>query len=110
MEVLTLTLKRGVEDAENFKYHPKCSKLVLTNICFADDLILFSYGNKHSVVVLMKALNEFRRVSGLVPSITKSTAFFANISDIVKQAILDILPFEKGRFPIKCFESSFNFI
>lgn len=62
---------------------------------------MFSYGNKESVLVLMKALEKFKKVSGLVSSITKSTAFFANVSDLVKQAILDILPFEEGKFPIK---------
>lgn len=61
---------------------------------------MFSYGNKDSVLVLLNALNEFRDVSGLVPSIAKSTVFFANVGDLVKQAILDVLPFE-GHFPIK---------
>lgn len=62
---------------------------------------MFSYGNKESILVLMNALNEFRGVSGLVPSIAKSTAFFANVGDLVKQAILEVLPFDEGTLPVK---------
>lgn len=101
MEVLTLMLKRNVEEAESFKYHPKCGNLKMINLCFADDLIMFSHGNKDSVLVLTKALYEFRCVSGLVSSIAKSTVFFANVSDMVKKTILDFLPFEEGFLPMK---------
>lgn len=101
MEVLSLMQKRGVTESNVFKYHPKCSKLGLINLFFADDLIMFSYGNKDSVLVLLNALNEFRRASSLVPSIAKSTVFFANVGDVVKQAILEVLPFEEGQNPIK---------
>lgn len=94
MEVLSLMLKRGVVEARNFKFHLKCSKLKLINLCFADDLIMFSHGNKESVLVFMKALNEFRRASVLVPSIPKSTTFFSNVWELVKKSILVILPFE----------------
>lgn len=51
----------------------------IINLWFADDLIMFSNGNKDSVLVLLNALNEFRGVSGLVPSIAKSTIFFAHV-------------------------------
>lgn len=101
MEVLTLMLKRGVEREEKFMFHPKCSKLKLINLCFADDLILFLYGNKESVMVLMNGLNECRGVSGLVPSITKSTSFFFNVEELVKKSILEILSFKEGNLPIK---------
>lgn len=62
---------------------------------------MFSYGNKVSVMVLMKALKEFRKLSGLVPSIEKSTTLFSNVGELEKQAIIDILPFDEGSFPIK---------
>ncbi|XP_058723263.1 uncharacterized protein LOC131595055 [Vicia villosa] len=30
------------QENDNFNYHPKCDKLKITNLCFADDLLLFS--------------------------------------------------------------------
>ncbi|GKE06258.1 hypothetical protein Tco_1398276, partial [Tanacetum coccineum] len=46
--------------------------------------------------ILMEALNEFKGVSGLVPSIPKSTILFCNVPDQVKSAILHLMPFERG--------------
>lgn len=84
-----------------FRNHPKCEKLGITNLCFTDDLLLFSYGNLNSVSVLMQALDEFKEVSGLKPSMPKSTAFCSYIKDDVKNMILQIMPFEVGKFPVR---------
>ncbi|GKC31382.1 putative gag-pol polyprotein [Tanacetum coccineum] len=50
----------------------------------------------YSVVVIMDALEEFKQVSGLVPSITKSTAFFCNVPNAIKASILNSMPFAEG--------------
>ena len=44
MEYLSRTLK-GLKDDKKFKYHPKSSKLDVTHLCFADDLLLFARGD-----------------------------------------------------------------
>ncbi|GKG11846.1 hypothetical protein Tco_0346083, partial [Tanacetum coccineum] len=44
--------------------------------------------------------DEFKNVSGLVPSIPKSTVFFCNVRQNVKNAILSIMPFLEGQLPI----------
>ncbi|GKB96172.1 putative reverse transcriptase domain-containing protein, partial [Tanacetum coccineum] len=77
------------------------AKLELVNLCFADDLFLFANGDVHSAMVIMEALNEFKLDSGLVLSIPKSTAYFCNVLNQVKLGILNILPFEEGRLPVK---------
>ncbi|GJR01111.1 hypothetical protein Tco_0524095 [Tanacetum coccineum] len=77
MEILTLMLQRGVSNANLFSYHRYCSKLKLINLCFADDLFLFSYGDTDSVKVIKEAFNEFKEASGL------------------------ILPFKEGYLPVK---------
>ncbi|GKA23989.1 hypothetical protein Tco_0710022 [Tanacetum coccineum] len=74
-----------------------CSKLDLINLCFADDLFLFAYGDVNSASIIKDTLDEFKNVSGLVPSIPKSTAYFCNVLNHVKLAILHVLPFEEGR-------------
>ncbi|GJZ56704.1 hypothetical protein Tco_0612198 [Tanacetum coccineum] len=101
MEVLTLMLQRRVRDSEMFTYHRYCSKLELINLCFVDDLFLFAHGDVHSAKVIMDSLEKFKRASGLTPSIPKSTAYFCNVLNQVKIAILRVIPFEEGRFPVK---------
>ncbi|XP_022019347.1 uncharacterized protein LOC110919383 [Helianthus annuus] len=58
-------------------------------------------GDPKSVRVIMGALNSFKNMSGLVPSMLKSTVFFGNVVDSVKARILDIMPFEEGVLPVK---------
>ncbi|GJX40550.1 hypothetical protein Tco_0255540 [Tanacetum coccineum] len=88
MEVLTLMLQRGVQNASSFTYHRYCSKLELINLCFADDLFLFAHGDVDSVKIIKDALFEFKEVSSLVPSLPKSTAYFCNVLNHTKLAIL----------------------
>nr|GEW62708.1 hypothetical protein [Tanacetum cinerariifolium] len=51
--------------------------------------------------VIMEAMEEFKNVFGLVPSLPKSTAYFCNVLNHTKLAILQILPFEEGTLPVK---------
>ncbi|GKC54852.1 hypothetical protein Tco_1077597 [Tanacetum coccineum] len=73
----------------------------IINLCFADDLFLFSHGDVNSARIIMEALNVFKSVSGLVPSLPKSTAYFCNVLNHTKLSILSILPFEEGMPPVK---------
>lgn len=63
MEILTLMLKRNVLESSNIKFHSKCDKIKILNLCFADDLFMFGYGNVSSVEVLMRSLDQFKMVS-----------------------------------------------
>ncbi|GKC06817.1 hypothetical protein Tco_0998427 [Tanacetum coccineum] len=96
-----LMLHRKVREDSSFTYHCQCSKLELINLCFADDLFLFAHGDVNSARVIKEALDEFKDASGLVPSLPKSTAYFCNVLNHTKLAILHILPFEEGRLPVK---------
>nr|GEX42583.1 hypothetical protein [Tanacetum cinerariifolium] len=66
-----------------------------------DDLFIFAHGDPSSAKVIMEAMDEFKNVSGLVPSLPKSTAYFCNVLNHYKLAILQILPFEEGRLSVK---------
>ncbi|GJW44645.1 hypothetical protein Tco_0073444 [Tanacetum coccineum] len=80
MEVLTLMLHRRVLDSGIFTYHMYCSRLDLINLCFADDLFIFTYRDVvHSAGIIKEALDEFKNASGLTPSLPKSTAYFCYI-------------------------------
>ncbi|GJY33021.1 hypothetical protein Tco_0417490 [Tanacetum coccineum] len=101
MEVLTLMLSRRVRDSELFTYYRYCSELEIVNLCFANDLFLFAHRDANSARVIMEVLDEFKLSSGLTPSLPKNTAYFCNVLNHTKLAILQILPFEEGRLPVK---------
>nr|GEV91106.1 hypothetical protein [Tanacetum cinerariifolium] len=101
MEVFTLMLKRRVREASTFTYHRFCSELDLINLCFADDLFFFSHGDVNSAKVIKDALDDFKDASGLNPSMPKSKAYFCNVINYTKLAILNVLPFEEDRLPVK---------
>ncbi|GKB19726.1 sodium/hydrogen exchanger 6 [Tanacetum coccineum] len=66
------------------------------NIAAKDDFFLFARGHPTSVSVIMDALDEFKQVSGLVPSIPKSTAFFCNVPNAIKASILNSMQLRKA--------------
>ncbi|GJW99594.1 putative reverse transcriptase domain-containing protein, partial [Tanacetum coccineum] len=101
MEVLTLILKRKVREEGDFAYHNRCSKLKIINICFADNLIMFSRGDATSARYLMEALNEYKEVSGLVSSIPKSMVFMCNVPAHIKDTIMHLMPFQIDTLSVK---------
>nr|GEZ23686.1 hypothetical protein [Tanacetum cinerariifolium] len=101
MEVLTLILQRRVRLADFFHYHPHCESLQLINVCFADDLFMFYREELQSAELIMDALEEFKTIPGLVPSIPKSTVFFCGVPNHIKMAILNIMPFQEEKLPVK---------
>ncbi|GJS32607.1 uncharacterized protein Tco_0530989 [Tanacetum coccineum] len=101
MEVLTLILKTRVSVSDTFRYHHYCDELELINVCFADDLFIFARGDTNSVRVIMEGLDEFKKTSSLVPSLPKSTVFFCNVPNYVKNEILNIMPFVEGKLPVR---------
>ncbi|GKC31694.1 RNA-directed DNA polymerase, eukaryota, reverse transcriptase zinc-binding domain protein, partial [Tanacetum coccineum] len=101
MEVLTLIIKKNIESAEEFRYHYGCKRLKITSLCFADDLLVFCHGDCDSVRVIKKSLDEFSSFSGLLPNMQKSSVFFGGLSVLEQQRILDIIPFNMGKFPVK---------
>ncbi|KAJ0568029.1 putative RNA-directed DNA polymerase [Helianthus annuus] len=101
MEVLTLILAKTAMLDATFRFHNKCEKQMIINLCFADDLFLFARGEVSSVKVIVKSLKEFQEVSGLIPSNAKSTIFYCNVSNSVKARIANLVPFYEGKLPIK---------
>ena len=68
-------LPKGLKEEKAFKYHPKRSKLAITHLCFADDLLLFSRGDLESIKMLQRCFSEFSQASGLQANLTKSSIY-----------------------------------
>ncbi|KAL8091333.1 hypothetical protein AgCh_033807 [Apium graveolens] len=101
MQMLSLMIKRRVEEEGNFNYHPKCAKFNITHLSFADDLFLFCAATPTSVQILKDCMDEFGRCSGLWPNNGKSEVFFGNVPRDVKLLIQNILDFNVGSLPVK---------
>ncbi|GJZ55587.1 RNA-directed DNA polymerase, eukaryota, reverse transcriptase zinc-binding domain protein [Tanacetum coccineum] len=101
MEILTSIIKRKVDDNHGFQYHFGCKKLKITNVCFADDLLMFCHADRISVSVLKEAIDEFGKVAGLIPNYNKSIIIFGSLNDEEKQEILEVIPFKVKKLPIR---------
>ncbi|GJU68574.1 RNA-directed DNA polymerase, eukaryota, reverse transcriptase zinc-binding domain protein [Tanacetum coccineum] len=65
---------RKVRNNNQFKYHWGCKELKLTQLCFADDLLMLSNGDYKSIEVL---------------------------KEVEKRRILEVMPFAIGKLPMK---------
>ncbi|KAL0300294.1 UNVERIFIED_CONTAM: putative mitochondrial protein [Sesamum calycinum] len=72
MEIWSTLIRYRVQHASHFQYHWKCKEIGLTNLCFADDVLLFCKVDLLSVQVLKEALSEFAALSGLKVNPAKS--------------------------------------
>ncbi|GKC12197.1 hypothetical protein Tco_1008979 [Tanacetum coccineum] len=72
----------------------------LTHLCFVDDLLILCNGDKESLGVIKKVLNEFSSVSGSIPNLIKSSIFFGSINEGLKRELLKIIPFNLGSLPM----------
>ena len=78
MEYLSRLLK-GLKEEKTFKYHPKFSKMDITHLCFAYDLLLFSRGDLNSIKALQGCFLEFSQASGLQANLTKSSIYCVGV-------------------------------
>lgn len=88
MEYLSRTLKK-MSELPDFKYHPMCKALKLTHLIFADDLIIFCKGDTRSIARVMKTLEHFSRVTGLVANVDKSYIFLTGIDEAAQAHIIE---------------------
>ncbi|XP_023730361.1 uncharacterized protein LOC111878077 [Lactuca sativa] len=69
--------------------------LNISHLCFADDLLVFSYGNGNSVRIIRDALDEFKKVSGLKIKMTifnskSKTLSFAGRLQLINSVLTSI--------------------
>lgn len=91
----------GLQLNSRFHYHPRCKKMHLTHVCFADDLLLFTIGDVSSVQQLVEVLNKFASASGLFANQQKSCVYFGGVDGATKQKILNMTWMIEGQLPFK---------
>jgi len=78
IEYLSRSLKVNTTRS-GFKFHPRCGKLRLSHLAFADDLMLMARGDIPSVSIIMDSLRDFGLKSGLCANLLKSSLFTAGV-------------------------------
>ncbi|GKA26637.1 RNA-directed DNA polymerase, eukaryota, reverse transcriptase zinc-binding domain protein [Tanacetum coccineum] len=101
MEVFSLLIAKNMQNKDKFKFHYGCKALQLTNMCFADDLLVLCNGDVESVGVIKKTLDQFSSIFGLSPNMRKSTIFFGSVPAEIQNEILQVLPLQTGNLPMK---------
>ncbi|XP_058726115.1 uncharacterized protein LOC131597432 [Vicia villosa] len=100
MEYLNRVLL-DVRNNRTFKFHPKCAKLLITNLCFANDILLFAKGDTDSVRILMSKIKAFSTATGLTISIPKSKVYCGGVDETICKNILEATGFGRGSLPFK---------
>nr|GEV16455.1 hypothetical protein [Tanacetum cinerariifolium] len=78
----------------------KCISKIIANH-LKDSLKRLGKRGLRQAKVIKDALDDFKDASGLNPSMPKSKAYFCNVINYTKLAILNVLPFEEDRLPVK---------
>ncbi|XP_039063088.1 uncharacterized protein LOC120207735 [Hibiscus syriacus] len=94
--MLNRTVARGL-----FNYHPKCKKVGITHLSFADDLLIFCKGNVELVIGVITVLESFYEMSGLNLNAAKCMFFTAGISLSHIEHIKQATRFTYGVLPVR---------
>jgi hypothetical protein len=100
MEGLSLLLEEAASNSL-FSYHPKCSVIKLSHLCFADDLLIFFVATLASVRCCIGALAKFEALSGLEANPSKSSVFLAGVTPAAKQNLFELLHMLERVLPMR---------
>ncbi|XP_074262977.1 uncharacterized protein LOC141585829 [Silene latifolia] len=81
--------------------HPKCAKLCLNHLVFADDLMIFMRGDVPSVVDVAQCLDEFASVSGLHANPAKTSIYYGGVAEDVRKQIGVLTGYSEEQFPFR---------
>lgn len=92
---------RTLSNNPDFNYHPKCERLKITNVCFAEDLLLFARGDAGSVRLMMQKFNSFSASTCLKANPTKCRIYFGGTHEKDKHSILAETSYGVGQLSFK---------
>ncbi|CAJ2661953.1 unnamed protein product [Trifolium pratense] len=100
MEYMHRTLQR-LKKVPDFNFHSKCENLNIINLSFADDLLIFTRGDKKSVELVMAKIHDFSRSTGLHVNPSKCKVFYGGVEEHVKDCIRAVTSFTEGSLPFR---------
>ena len=92
-----------VSSVDSFHFHPRCKRLKLNYLCFADDLLLFSKGEEVSIKLLYQCLDKFAVFSGLYANHPKSAIYLAGVPLPGKVQLAARMNLPLGTLPFRFF-------
>ncbi|XP_039052012.1 uncharacterized protein LOC120193638 [Hibiscus syriacus] len=95
-KMLNLAAAKGV-----FGYHPKCKRIGLTHLSFADDLMIFCKGSADSIMGVLSVLDLFYEISGLQLNSSKCEIFSVGSSSRSMEFFQQITGFKRGSLPVR---------
>ncbi|XP_019241615.1 PREDICTED: uncharacterized protein LOC109221601 [Nicotiana attenuata] len=102
MEYLSRSLN-NLKEVKCFRFHPRCAKLGITHLSYADDLLLFARGDLSSISHIHGCFSHFSQVSGLQANLRKSSVYLGGggVPQNVRMEIIQKLGFTIGELPFK---------
>ncbi|XP_038993245.1 uncharacterized protein LOC120116936 [Hibiscus syriacus] len=94
--LLNIAAKRGI-----FRFHPKCKRVSLTHLCFADDLLVFCHGSLESVLGVHSTLEVFYELSGLKLNPLKTEFFDCGLNINTLDLIQQSTGFKIAQLPVR---------
>ncbi|KAL9666474.1 hypothetical protein QQ045_000807 [Rhodiola kirilowii] len=99
MEVLPRRLN-NLKYETGFGFHPKCSRLNINHLMFADDVLILLKASASSLACIKSALEDFYAWSGLKVNEDKSCIFFGAHNNSGDEAMLaDSINYKIGKLP-----------
>lgn len=100
MEILAKILAKKSTHLD-FRFHWRCGKTRIVNLCFADDLMIFCKGDVFTIKAINDGLDEFQSLSGLSPSTNKSHIFFSGCEKKLRDELMNVVKFNEGFLPVR---------
>lgn len=96
-----------LKDDKTYKFHPKSSKLCITHLNFADDLLIFSRSDLKFITTLQNCFSSFSQTFGLQANPTYNSIYFGGVSPEDKQQILQKLGYFTGNYTLNTWVSHY---
>ena len=100
MEYLSRCLNE-LKKSHEFNFHPKCERLNITHLMFADDLLMFCRADKSSLDYMVNAFKKFSEASGLSASQEKSNIYFCGVNEDTARELADSVQMQMGELPFR---------